>query len=55
MYNPELIKKEQNDVTDSITQPKPENEGILKVYDVSADNLYLYYDLSEERLLVVKE
>ena len=54
-YNPELIKKDQNDVTDSITQPKPENEGILKVYDVSADNLYLYYDLSEERLLVVKE
>ena len=54
-YNPELIKKDQDDVTDSITQPKPENEGILKVYDVSADNLYLYYDLSEERLLVVKE
>ena len=56
-YHPEQLweKESSADITDEITKQPEENVGILKVYDVSAENLYLYYDLTEERLLIVEE
>jgi len=43
------------DITEEITDQPEENKGILNVYDVSEENMYLYYDLTEERLLIVEE
>ncbi len=59
-YRPELLRTGAEKgivkrITAEITALSPENEGILKVYDVSDADLYLYYDITEERLLIVKE
>ena len=60
-YHPEMLfdgvesKKISKDITKEITVQPEENEGILNVYDVSDNNIYLYYDLTEERLLIAKE
>ena len=60
-YHPEMLfdgvesKKISKDITKEITVQPEENEGILNVYDVSDSNIYLYYDLTEERLLIAKE
>ena len=42
-------------ITAEITALSPENEGILKVYDVSDADMYLYYEITEERLLIAQE
>ena len=59
-YRPELLRNgaksgSMKRITAEITTLSPENEGILKVYDVSDAGMYLYYDITEERLLIVQE
>ncbi|MBR4542657.1 MAG: phosphoenolpyruvate synthase [Lachnospiraceae bacterium] len=59
-YRPELLRNgaesgSMKRITAEITALSPENEGILKVYDVSDAGVYLYYDITEERLLIVQE
>ena len=55
-YHPDLLgAKNTADITEEITEQPEENVGILKVFDVSSENMYLYYDLTEERLLIVEE
>ena len=59
-YRPELLRNgaesgSMKRITAEITALSPENEGILKVYDVSDAGMYLYYDITEERLLIVQE
>lgn len=48
-YNPEALSGE--DITTKITS-SPEYAGIINVYDVSKENMYLYYDLTKERVLI---
>ena len=59
-YRPELLRTGAEKgivkrITAEITALSPENEGILKVYDVSDADMYLYYDITEERLLIAQE
>ena len=55
-YKPELLEGAGiTEITAEITEQPEENIGILKVYDVSSKEMYLYYDLTEERLLIVEE
>ena len=59
-YRPELLRVGAENgtmkrITAEITALSPENEGILKVYDVSDADMYLYYDITEERLLIAQE
>ena len=53
-YHPDMLEENIPDITEEITQQPEENVGILKVYDVSGSDIYLYYDLTEERLLIMK-
>jgi len=48
-YNPEALSGE--DITTKITS-SAEYAGIINVYDVSKENMYLYYDLTKERVLI---
>ena len=60
-YHPELLFENEpaaenapiKDITSDITVLSEENEGILRVFDVSETDIHLYYDLTEERLLVM--
>lgn len=53
-YRPDMLGENIPDITEEITRQPEENVGILKVYDVSGSDIYLYYDLTEERLLIAK-
>ena len=53
-YRPDMLGENIPDITEEITRQPEENVGILKVYDVSGIDIYLYYDLTEERLLIAK-
>ncbi|MBR6404154.1 MAG: phosphoenolpyruvate synthase [Eubacterium sp.] len=55
-YNPELLEQTEavKDITQEITKLSDENVGILRVFDVSGNGMYLYYDLTEERLVITK-
>ena len=53
-YRPGMLGENIPDITEEITRQPEENVGILKVYDVSGSDIYLYYDLTEERLLIAK-
>ncbi|MBO4863307.1 MAG: hypothetical protein J5517_02975 [Eubacterium sp.] len=55
-YHPEMLFEGtgNKEITKEITEQPEENEGIVNVYDVSDSDLYLYYDLTEERLLIAK-
>ena len=54
-YRPDMLGENIPDITEEITRQPEENVGILKVYDVSGSDIYLYYDLTEERLLIAKK
>ena len=56
-YRPELIWEDDaaKDVTADITKLADEHVGIIRVYDCSKADVTLYYDLTEERLLITKE
>jgi hypothetical protein len=56
-YQPELIWEDDaaKDVTADITKLADEHVGIIRVYDCSKADVTLYYDLTEERLLITKE
>jgi hypothetical protein len=54
-FHPEILESDPGmirDITEEITKPAEEQEGILRVFDCSASDLTLYYDLTEERLLI---
>ena len=54
-YHPEILESDPErirDITEEITKPAEEHAGILRVFDCSASEMTLYYDLTEERLLV---
>ncbi len=53
-YAPELLK-DFKEVTDDAARIQEDIKGILHVYDVSDKELYLYYDMGEERLLICIE
>ena len=53
-YRPDMLGENIPDITEEITRQPEENVGILKVYDVSGSDIYLYYDLTVERLLIAK-
>ena len=53
-YAPELLK-DFKEVTDDAARIQEDIKGILHVYDVSDRELYLYYDMGEERLLICME
>ena len=50
-YHPDLLGN-TSDITEEITSLPDEIKGILRVYDVSNTDLYLYYDMGEERLQI---
>ena len=50
-WSPELLAGFR-EVTEEMTNMQEDIKGILHVYDVSDKNLYLYYDMGEERLLI---
>ena len=56
-YRPELIWEDGKaaDVTADITKLADEHVGIIRVYDCSKADVTLYYDLTEEKLLITKE
>ncbi|MBQ6229560.1 MAG: phosphoenolpyruvate synthase [Eubacterium sp.] len=56
-YRPEAIWEDDaaKDVTADITKLADEHVGIIRVYDCSKADVTLYYDLTEERLLITKE
>ena len=54
-YHPELLENDPGrirDITEEITKPAEDQVGILRVFDCSESDMTLYYDLTEERLLV---
>ena len=54
-YHPEILESDPErirDITEEITKPAEEHAGILRVFGCSASEMTLYYDLTEERLLV---
>ena len=58
LYGDETSKNEAQkikEITEEVTKQPEENKGILNVYDVSDEDMYLYYDLTEERLLIIEE
>lgn len=50
-YDPEMISG-YKDITESIMNVENEESGILRVFDTSEDNLWLYYDMKNERLVL---
>ena len=53
-FSPDLLDRFE-DTTEKVTKPAEDIKGVLRVYDMSAEPLTLYYDMSEERLLIYKE
>ncbi|MBO4590947.1 MAG: phosphoenolpyruvate synthase [Eubacterium sp.] len=56
-YNPGLLEESQaiKDITEEITKLSDDDKGILRVFDVSENGMYLYYDLTEERLVITEQ
>ena len=52
-WNPELLSS-LPDITDSLTRLPDELNGIIFTYDASGAGMKLYYDMGEERLLLLK-
>ncbi len=53
-FSPDLLDRFE-DTTEKVTKTAEDIKGVLRVYDMSAEPLTLYYDMSEERLLIYKE
>ena len=53
-FSPDLLDWFE-DTTEKVTKTAEDIKGVLRVYDMSAEPLTLYYDMSEERLLIYKE
>ena len=53
-WNPELLSS-LPDITDSLTRLPDELNGIIFTYDASGAGMKLYYDMGEERLLLLKK
>lgn len=53
-WNPELLSS-LPDITDSLTRLPDELDGIIFTYDTAGAGMKLYYDMGEERLLLLKK
>ena len=53
-FSPDLLDRFE-DTTEKVTKTAEDIKGVLRIYDMSAEPLTLYYDMSEERLLIYKE
>ena len=53
-WNPELLSS-LPDITDSLTKLPDELDGIIFTYDTAGTGMKLYYDMGEERLLILKK